>query len=237
MMTERNGIQGEFGHVDTWIFDLDNTLYPAGCRLFDQIDVRMGDYISTLLSVVRVEARRIQKQFFFEYGTTMRGLMTEHQVKPEDFLSYVHDIDHSPVPENARLGAALDRLPGRKLVFTNGTVKHAQDVMDKIGISAHFETIFDIKAADYIPKPEMVSYRVFIDRDQVDPASAAMFEDITRNLAAPHELGMTTVLVHDPDNEDGALINKLNGDSHDEPHVHHVTDDLAGFLENVLDEI
>jgi putative hydrolase of the HAD superfamily len=232
-MTDASCTQGEFGHIDTWIFDLDNTLYPAGCRLFDQIDVRMGEFISDLLSIDKVEARRIQKQFFFDYGTTMRGLMTEHQVIPEDFLSYVHDIDHSPVPENTRLSAALDRLPGRKLVFTNGTVKHAEDVMNKIGITSHFDTIFDIKAADYIPKPQMVSYEMFLARDGVNPKSSAMFEDIIRNLEPSHQLGMTTVLVHDPDNDDGAMINTLNGDDHDTPHVHHVTSDLADFLEGL----
>ncbi len=236
-MTGENTNQGGFDHIDTWIFDLDNTLYPAGCRLFDQIDVRMGAFISELLDIDRVEARRIQKHYFFEHGTTMAGLMSEHGVNPDDFLSYVHDIDHSPIPENVRLNAALDALPGRKLVFTNGTVEHAENVMDRIGVTAHFDAIFDIKAADYIPKPLMVSYEMFIERDNVNPQSSAMFEDIIRNLEPSHALGMTTVLVHDADNEDGAMINHLNGDAHDKPHVHHVTDDLAGFLEGVLNEV
>lgn len=236
-MTKRHDNQGNFDHIDTWIFDLDNTLYPAGCRLFDQIDVRMGEYISTLLDIDRVEARRLQKHYFFEHGTTMRGLMNEHNVMPDDFLSYVHDIDHSPIPHNARLNAVLDELPGRKLVFTNGTVKHAEDVMNQIGITAHFDTIFDIKAAEYVPKPRMVSYEMFLERDGVSPTSSAMFEDIIRNLEPSHQLGMTTVLVHDTDNDDGAMINTLNGDDHKVPHVHHVTDDLAGFLEDVVGQI
>ena len=232
-MSEGHAKQGDFDHIDTWIFDLDNTLYPAGCKLFDQIDVRMGEFISNLLQVDRVEARKLQKQYFFEHGTTMRGLMSNHDVSPDDFLSYVHDIDHSPIPENVRLSTALDALPGRKLVFTNGTVKHAEDVMAKIGISAHFDAIFDIKAADYIPKPRMVSYEMFLERDGVNPVNSAMFEDIIRNLEPSHQLGMTTVLVHDAENEDGAMINTLNGDDHEVPHVHHVTQDLAVFLEDV----
>lgn len=236
-MSGEGSKQGGFDHIDTWIFDLDNTLYPAGCRLFDQIDVRMGAFISELLSIDHTEARRIQKHYFFEHGTTMRGLMTEHGVNPDDFLSFVHDIDHSPVPENPRLNAALEALPGRKLVFTNGTVEHAENVMGRLGVTAHFDAIFDIKAAEYIPKPRMVSYEMFIERDKVNPRTSAMFEDIIRNLEPSHELGMTTVLVHDPDNDDGALINRLNGDAHDEAHVHHVTDDLAEFLDGMVKQL
>ena len=114
-----------FAHIDTWVFDLDNTLYPASCRLFDQIDVRMGDFVSKLLGVELPEAKRRQKEMFYKYGTTLRGLMLEHSVEPDGFLDYVHDIDHSPVPANKALDEALHALPGRKLIFTNGTVAHA----------------------------------------------------------------------------------------------------------------
>ncbi|QPC43833.1 pyrimidine 5'-nucleotidase [Kaustia mangrovi] len=219
-----------FHEVETWIFDLDNTLYPANCRLFDQIDERMGAFIAERLSVDRAEARRIQKTFFFEHGTTLRGLMTVHDVEPADFLSFVHDIDHSPVTANEALSAELARLPGRKLIYTNGTVAHAECVLDRLGVGGHFDDIFDIQAANYLPKPEMDAYRRFIAHAGIDARRAAMFEDIARNLEAPHALGMTTVLVRSDDNEDSALIGRLNGDSEAEPHVHHVTDDLAGFL-------
>lgn len=222
-----------FHHVDTWIFDLDNTLYPASCRLFDQIDVRMGEFISDLFKVDRVEARRIQKDFFYKYGTTLRGLMSEHQMAPETFLDYVHDIDHSPVPANVALAANLEALPGRKLVFTNGTVSHATNVMQRIGITHLFDGIFDIVHSDFIPKPERGPYEKFIAQHDVDPGKAAMFEDIARNLAVPHELGMTTVLVHDDANEDSAKINSVSGDAQGAPHVHHTTDDLAGFLAQI----
>ncbi len=222
-----------FHHVETWIFDLDNTLYPASCRLFDQIDVRMGEFIADMFKVDRVEARRIQKDFFYKYGTTLRGLMSEHQMAPETFLDYVHDIDHSPVPANNALAVNLEALPGRKLVFTNGTVTHATNVMQRIGITHLFDGIFDIVHSDYIPKPERGPYEKFISDHKVDPGKSAMFEDIARNLAVPHDLGMTTVLVHDDANEDSAKINTISGDAHGAPHVHHTTDDLAGFLAQI----
>lgn len=223
-----------FEHVDTWVFDLDNTLYPSRSRLFDQIDVRMGTFISDLLNIDRVEARRIQKQFFFEHGTTLRGLMLEHNVQPDDFLSFVHDIDHSVLPQNPELDAAIARLPGRKLIFTSGTVAHAERVMQEIGITHHFEEIFDIKAADYLPKPKRPTYEAFLAQTGASAEHSAMFEDIIRNLEVPHDMGMTTVLVHDNDNEDGAMINKLNDDTGNAEHVHHVTDDLAGFLTKIV---
>lgn len=223
-------IQAGFAHVDTWVFDLDNTLYPARSRLFDQIDLKMGVFISERLSVDRVEARKIQKKFFFEHGTTLRGLMLEHDITPDDFLGYVHDIDHSVLDANPSLDAVLGRLPGRKLIFTSGTVAHAESVMDVIGIKHHFEDIFDIKSADYLPKPHHPTYDKFVEHVGVAPGRAAMFEDIIRNLEAPHKLGMVTVLVHDNDNEDGAMINKLNDDTGEAEHVHHVTDDIAAFL-------
>ncbi len=224
-----------FGQVDTWIFDLDNTLYPASCRLFDQIDDRMGAFISDLLKVDRVEAKRVQKQFFYEHGTTLRGLMTVHGIEPSAFLEFVHDIDHSAVCENPPLARALERLPGRKLIFTNGTVAHAERVMDRLGVRSHFGGIFDIVHSDYIPKPAERPYQKFVRDHGVDPTRASMFEDIARNLEVPARLGMTTVLVRHEANVDGNLINARHGDIA-AAYVHHVTDDLAGFLDRVLAE-
>lgn len=223
-----------FERVETWVFDLDNTLYPASCRLFDQIDVKMGEFISGLLSVDRVEAKRIQKQFFYEHGTTLRGLMTVHGIDPSAFLDFVHDIDHSPVCENLALGRALERLPGRKLVFTNGTVAHAERVMERLGVRSHFSGIFDIIHSDYIPKPASGPYEKFVREHGVAPERAAMFEDIARNLEIPARLGMTTVLVEDAANVDGNLINARAGDGR-ASYVHHMTSDLAGFLAGVLE--
>lgn len=220
----------DFDDIETWIFDLDNTLYPASCRLFDQIDKRMGAFIADLLKVDQVEARRIQKDYFFRHGTTLRGLMNEHGIDPDTFLDYVHDIDHSPVPANEALAAALAGLPGRKLIFTNGTVDHADKVMRRLGVHGQFHGVFDIVHSDYIPKPALRPYEKFITNHAIDPARSAMFEDIARNLEVPAALGMVTVLVRDADNEDGTLINQLNGDAQGAPYVHHVTDDLAAFL-------
>ena len=224
-----------FDHVDTWVFDLDNTLYPASCRLFDQIDIRMGEFVSRLLNVDPATARLRQKELFFKHGTTLRGLMVEHGVNPDGFLDYVHDIDHTPVPANPQLDEVLHALPGRKLVFTNGTVAHADKVLARLGVTHHFGDIFDIVHSDFIPKPEMEPYRRFIRQTGIWPETSAMFEDIARNLEAPHELGMTTVLVTSPDNKDAEHLNALHGGA-GEKHVHHVTDDLAAFLARLVAE-
>jgi putative hydrolase of the HAD superfamily len=224
-----------FDHVDTWVFDLDNTLYPASCRLFDQIDVKMGEFVSRLLGIEFAEAKRRQKELFYRHGTTLRGLMVEHGVPPDGFLDYVHDIDHSPVAASPRLDEALHGLPGRKLIFTNGTVAHAEKVLARLGVGRHFGDIFDIFHSDFIPKPQIEPYRKFIAATGIAASSAAMFEDIARNLEAPHALGMTTVLVTSPDNHDAS---KLNGaDGGDRPHVHHTTDDLVSFLEAIVVEL
>jgi putative hydrolase of the HAD superfamily len=215
-----------FNHVDSWIFDLDNTLYPASCRLFDQIDERIGAFVARLLKVELAEAKRIQKGYFYEYGTTLRGLMTLHGVPPDAFLDYVHDIDHTPVACNPSLDRALHALPGRKLVFTNGTLRHAERVLARLGVTHHFGDIFDIVHSDYIPKPAIGPYRKFIADTAIEPKNAAMFEDIARNLEAPHSLGMTTVLVTSPENQDAARLNAMGGGGH----VDHVTHDLAAFL-------
>ncbi len=223
-----------FNQIETWVFDLDNTLYSPDCKLFDQIDVRMGTFISQLLDVDRVEARRIQKDFFFHYGTTLSGLMNEHNVKPADFLEFVHDIDRSVIPHDETLNGVLARLPGKKYICTNGSVAHAEATLAEIGISAHFDDIFDIHAFDYEPKPARKAYDVMLKQAGFNPERAAMFEDIARNLEIPHELGMATVLITSQNNEDGALINRLNGDDNGAHYVHHTTDDISEFLSSIF---
>ena len=225
-----------FDHIDTWVFDLDNTLYPASCRLFDQIDVRMGEFVSRLLKVEYAEAKRQQKQMFHKYGTTLRGLMVEHGINPDGFLDYVHDIDHSPVPPNPLLDQSLHGLPGRKLIFTNGTVAHAEKVLARLGVTHHFGDIFDIVHSDFIPKPEIEPYRKFVSHTGINPGTSAMFEDIARNLEAPHALGMTTVLVVAPENHDAEHLNKATGGA-DQPHIHHVTGDIAAFLSGLVGKV
>lgn len=222
-----------FTRVEAWIFDLDNTLYPAECNLFAQVDQRMGSFISEFLGVSFEEARRVQKDYYYRYGTTLAGLMREHKLPPERFLDYVHDIDLAPVCEAPDLGAALEQLPGRKFIFTNGSRAHAERVAGKLGILQHFDVLFDIVAGDYVPKPSADAYDRFLKAHGVAGASAAMFEDIPHNLEAPHALGMATVLVRSsyidhPSQKGIAEWRKLP------PHVHHITADLTGFLKDTL---
>ena len=214
--------RAEFDHVETWIFDLDNTLYPARFNLFDQVDVRIGQFIAEALEVDHDEARRVQKQYFRTHGTTLRGLMDHHGVDPADFLDFVHDIDYRTIPPNAELARALGRLPGRKVIFTNGTTDHADRVIDRLGVARHIEGTFDIVDADYVPKPEPGTYDTMLARFGIDPRRAVMVEDIARNLAPAAALGMTTVWVR-TDSVWGA-------EGSESRYVHHVIDDVADWL-------
>jgi putative hydrolase of the HAD superfamily len=220
-----------FGKVEAWVFDLDNTLYPHHL-LWQQVDDRIRNFIAEFLKVPQGEAFRIQKDYYKRYGTTMRGLMTEHGLKPDDYLEYVHQIDHSPLEPNPALGAALENLPGRKLILTYGTRKHADAVMKRLAVHEHFEDVFDIIAAELEPKPSQKTYERFLVRHAVDPGKAAMFEDLACNLAAPHALGMTTVLVV-PHGQREVFREDWELEGRDDPHVDHVTDDLSGFLEQI----
>jgi putative hydrolase of the HAD superfamily len=216
----------ELSHVDAWVFDLDNTLYPAECNLFAQVDVRIGDYIARALDIPHDEARRMQKGFFRAYGTTMRGLMTEYGVDPDDFLDYVHAIDHSPVPPSPALDRALAALDGAKYVFTNGSAAHAEKVMDRLGVTDRFDAVFDIAAADYQPKPADHFYDRFLAIHAVEPSRAVLVEDLAVNLKPAHERGMVTVHV--------VTENAYAMEGHDADFVHHRTDDLVGWLERVV---
>jgi len=213
-------------HLDTWLFDLDNTLYPATSNLFPQIDARMKAFIARFLHVPEDEAFRIQKAYYREFGTTLRGLMLRHGLEPDTFLDFVHDIDHSVLDHDPRMDAALAALPGRKLVFTNGSEAHAVKTLERLGLSHHFESIFDIKAADYIPKPQPATYGKLTSRLGVDPRRAAFFEDSHLNLKPAAEIGMTTVLVRSgPDHAPLAMTPDT-----DLAHCHHITDDLPAWL-------
>jgi putative hydrolase of the HAD superfamily len=223
----------DFGKVDTWVFDLDNTLYPHHLNLWQQVDDRIRAFVSDYLKVTKDEAFRVQKDYYKRYGTTMRGLMAEHGMKPDDYLEFVHQIDHSPLTPNPALGAALERLPGRKLILTNGTRKHADAVMKKLDVHEHFEDIFDIIAAELEPKPSRRTYERFLANHRVDPATAAMFEDLARNLEAPHALGMITVLVVPPATRE-VFREGWELEGRDASYVDHLTDDLAGFLRGIV---
>ena len=217
-----------FGKVDTWVFDLDNTLYPHHL-LWQQVDDRIRSFIVNFLKVSPEEAFRVQKDYYKRYGTTMRGLMTEHALNSDEYLDYVHEIDHSVLEPNPALGAILQKLPGRKLILTNGTRKHADAVMKRLEVHEHFEDIFDIVAAELEPKPSARIYQRFLARHEVDPAKAAMFEDLARNLAVPHALGMVTVLVV-PGATPKVVRENWELEGRDDPHIDHVTDNLVEFL-------
>ena len=223
----------DFSDIDVWVFDLDNTLYPPSCRLFAQIDVKMRAFIGALLQVDEDEAYRLQKQYYRDHGTTLSGLMKLHNVAPQEFLSFVHDIDVSVVPENPDLSGALQRLPGRRLVFTNGTVAHAGRVLRQIGIHDHVEDIFDIVHADFLPKPHTATFERFLRKHEIEASRAAMFEDLDRNLAPAHELGMTTVLVRDADGHADPAVRDWGEPPAEAPHVHYRTEDLARFLSTI----
>jgi putative hydrolase of the HAD superfamily len=222
-----------FDHIDTWVFDLDNTLYPHHVNLWQQVDQRIGEFIAAHLKISGQEARVIQKDYYRRYGTSMRGMMTEHGVRADDYLAYVHQIDHSPLEPNPQMGAAIARLPGRKLILTNGSTDHAAAVLARLGIGGHFEAVFDIIAAGLEPKPAPQTYQKFLARHAVDARRAAMFEDLARNLVVPHELGMTTVLVV-PDGSQDVVREDWELEGRDDPHVDHVTDDLTGFLQGLV---
>jgi len=211
-----------FDTVETWIFDLDNTLSPPSCNLFAQVDHKMTQYVRALLDVPYEVARKIQKDFYRDYGTTLRGLMDCHQIDPDDFLSHVHDIDYSWLQPNPTLAAAIKNLKGRKIIFTNGSRRHAENTLKQLGLVDIFEDIFDIKDAHYIPKPDRTPYEQMLRHFNIDPTKAAMFEDLDRNLEIPSQMGMRTVLVV-PENHPSPSLDTVN----------FITDNLSGFLESL----
>jgi len=221
-----------FNDIETWVFDLDNTLYPHHLNLWQQVDARIRAYIADFLKISEDDAFRLQKDYYRRYGTSMRGLMIEHGMHPDDYLEVVHQIDHSPIEPNPALGAALEKLPGRKLILTNGTRKHAEAVMRRLAVDERFEDVFDIVAAELEPKPAPQTYNRFLAAHGVTPERSAMFEDLARNLEVPHALGMTTVLVV-PSGARVVLREEWELEGHDAAHVDHVTDDLVGFLETI----
>jgi putative hydrolase of the HAD superfamily len=222
-----------FAHVDTWVFDLDNTLYPRHINLWQQVDARIRDYVARFLNLPAEEAYAVQKELYKTYGTTMHGMMSEYGMDPYAYLAYVHDIDHSPLEADPALGGAIAELPGRKLILTNGTREHADAVLKRLGIDPHFEDVFGIVEAEFEPKPSALTYERFFMRHAIDPKRAAMFEDLARNLEVPHRFGMTTVLVV-PAGTGETGQQDWEKEGRDAAYVDHVTDDLTGFLARLL---
>lgn len=205
-------------HIDTWLFDLDNTLYPVETEFMTLIEGRMTDFMEKVTGLPRAEARAIQKKYYHAHGTTLAGLIAHHDIDPEDFLTEVHDVSLDRLTPDVKMAEALMRLPGRRLVFTNGSAAHAERVLERLQIAHAFEDIFHISAADYIPKPSPLTFEKMMARHGVSAAGAAFFEDSEHNLAPAADLGMTTVLV-------GPHAAGSTADF-----VHHRTNDLAAFL-------
>jgi putative hydrolase of the HAD superfamily len=212
----------QLGEIETWIFDLDNTLYPVSCRLFDQIHSRMTRFIAARFDLSPQAALARQKVYFREHGTTLRGLMVVDRIDPNEFLAFVHDIDLTCVPPDPVLVTALAALPGRKIVHTNGSRRHAERLLDHLGIAGSFCGILDIEAAGYEPKPAFAGYHELLKRHEVAPGTALMVEDIARNLIPAAALGMTTAWVRNPA--------EWGADGADGDHIHYIVDDLGDFL-------
>lgn len=232
-----------FGHVQDWVFDLDNTLYPAECDLFAEIDTRMTDFVARYLDMERTAARTLQKSYYAQYGTTLSGLMHVHNLDPAEFLHYVHEIDLSPLPDLPHLRSAIAALPGRKFVYTNGSRRHAERVTEKMGLAHLFNDSFGIEEAAFRPKPHLDAYETFCQRHTVRPDGAIFFEDLARNLKPAKSLGFTTVLVHsekdwshEPIEARPAGAGDAFGDDGPE-HIDYVTGDLAGFLETAVSSL
>jgi putative hydrolase of the HAD superfamily len=213
-------------HVRNWIFDLDNTLYPASADLFGLIDQRMTVFIQDLLDLDWTAARTLQKDYFHGHGTTLSGLMAEHGVDPHRFLAYVHDIEMDVLTEDRRLVESIARLPGRKLIFTNGDADYAGRVLDRLGLGASFEAIHDIHACAYTPKPHPNAYRAMAQGFGIDPTESLFVEDMARNLKPAKAIGMTTVWVNNG-SEQGR-------EPDDRAYVDYETTDLGAWLHEIL---
>ena len=212
----------DLSHIDTWIFDLDNTLYRTTPAMLAQTDELMGSFISEFLGVGRAEARRIQKEYFRTHGLTLRGLMMEHGLDPAVYIEHLSQLDLSDVGPDPGLAEALDALEGRKIIYTNAFTAHTEEVLDRIGVTGHFDAVFDIGHANYVPKPAIDSYRLLCDLHEVEPDRAAMVEDISRNLEPAAELGMTTVWVR--------TDTHWARDVTETDHIDHIVEDLTGWL-------
>ncbi len=214
-------LAADFAHVRTWVFDLDNTLYAPEARLFDQIEVRMTDWVARSLGVAPAEAERLRVDYWARYGTTLAGLMAEHAVDPEPFLIDVHEIDLAHLEPDLALARAIAALPGRRIVYTNGSEPYARRVLAARGLTECFDAVYGVEHAGFLPKPQQAAFEAVFALDGLAPQQGAMFEDDPRNLSAPHAMGMRTVLVA----PQGAA---------QQDHIHHHTDDLSGFLSQLF---
>ena len=222
--------------IKTWIFDLDNTLYPPEENIFSQIDKKMTTFIAENLKISHEEAFNIQKQNFIDHGTTLAGFMNtgNSKINPDKFLEYVHDINLNSLKEDNKLRKILLMLPGKKYIFTNGTKKHAENVLKKLNLENIFQSIFGIKEANYLPKPNIETYNLFLKINNIDPKTSIMFEDMGRNLIPAKELGMTTVLLERklPNKNNSKQKEKYKDLWNDVYDADYIIDDIVKFLNN-----
>ncbi len=212
-------MQHDFSHVTTWVFDLDNTLYPPSDALFDQIDILMTQYVMQALNLEEPAADKIRATYWKDYGTTLAGLMERHDLEPDPFLDAVHRIDVSHIKKNTKLRDCIAKLKGRKIIYTNGSKCHAENVTRALGIDDIFDEMYGVEHAGYEPKPRRAAFERVFTLDGVDPTKAALFEDDVRNLEIPHAMGLKTILV---------------GPKEDHPFIHYQTDDLTDFLSRLV---
>lgn len=215
--------------TEFWIFDLDNTLYSAECRLFLQIQKNMTKFIMNFLDIDHDEAFAVQKTYFRDHGTTMKGLMVHHGIDPYDYLQYVHQIDLSNVPENPKLDTILSQLPGKKMIFTNGSTGHAKNIIGHLGIARHFEKIYDIVDSNFIPKPAISVYQDMIAKFNINPEKSVMVEDMAKNLRPAADLGMTTVWVR--------TSSPWAIEDYSDSFIHHVAEDLTSWLDGIVNPV
>ena len=214
-----------FNSIKFWIFDLDNTLYSGKTKVFEQVDKRMSKYISNKLNISIEEAKKIQKNYFYEYNTTLNGMIKNHKINPDEFLDFVHDINIDFLQKDLELAKEIEKLDGKKIIFTNGSRKHAINVTKQIGIDQLFDDIFDIVDAEFIPKPSLEPYKKLVKKHKIDPKLCVLVEDIARNLKPAYEMGMKTVWIEN--NEPWA--SKFA----DSNFINYKTNNLSKFLKKI----
>lgn len=213
-------VRNAFSHVSAWVFDLDHTLYPPSARLFDQVEARITTYMVEALGITEREANKLRVTYWHDHGTTLAGLMRQHDVDPVSYLDTVHDISLESLQPDPQLAGHIRNLAGRRIVYTNGSAPYAERVLEARGLSGLFDAVYGVEHADYMPKPEDAAFRRIFHLDGLNPERAAMFEDDPRNLRAPHGMGMRTVHVAE----------------HAVPqaHIEFHTDDLSAFLARLI---
>ena len=214
-----------FESIKYWIFDLDNTLYSGKTKVFEQVDKKMSEYISVKLKISVEEAKKIQKNYFYEYSTTLNGMIKNHKIDPKEFLDFVHDINIDFLQKDPELGKEIEKLDGKKIIFTNGSRKHAINVTRQIGIDQLFDSIFDIVDAEFIPKPSIEPYKKLVEKHKIDPKLSVLVEDIARNLKPAYEMGMKTVWIEN----DEPWASKFS----DSDFENYKTNNLSDFLKKI----